>query len=476
MNKKLIILTIVLVTLAITGLMSIQIYWIRSAIKVKEGAFIQNVEKAMQNVAMKLEQIDILNKFKEQRKFSASLPKSMQNEIDRSNKLIKRLENIKTQEEFDKFLFNSQLDIIKLNFNNTSRKSQLIIDRINEKEMDSIIVVELNNYGIKTTFEYGIYNAALNKMVIQKTGKYPDKLLDFKKSFVIPLFSRDNFTNPNRLLIYFPNEKQFILSQMSAMLIISFILVIIIILSFYYIVNTVFKQKKLSVMRNDFINNMTHEFKTPISTIALACEALKDKDIAKTASLFENYIGIIGEENNRLKGMAEKVLQTAILEKGELKLKLEWVELNEIIRSVIKKIKIQIENKGGNIYADIQSESIKLKADRMHLTNVVLNLIDNANKYNLEEPEILVSAYEADQGVYIEIKDNGIGISKENQKKIFDKLYRVPTGNVHNFKGFGLGLAYVKAIVTKHGGQINLTSELNKGTTFKIFLPYGDIN
>ena len=173
--------------------------------------------------------------------------------------------------------------------------------------------------------------------------------------------------------------------------------------------------------------------------------------------------------------MAEKVLQTAILEKGELKLKNEWVDVIEIVNQAVKKIKLQVESKGGRIFKDFQIESLKVKADRMHLTNVVLNLLDNANKYNLKEPEILISVLEADAGALIRIQDNGIGISKTDQKKIFDKLYRVPTGNVHNFKGFGLGLNYVKAIIDKHEGRIDVSSELDKGTTFEIFLPFGDL-
>jgi two-component system phosphate regulon sensor histidine kinase PhoR len=476
MNKRLIILIIVLVTLALTGLMSIQIYWIRNAIIVKEGAFNQNAEEALSNVVFKLEQFEMLNKFKKQKEFTANLPRHLQSFDTLNTNLFISLQKVKNKADFDQFILNSSFNQQVLDFMSDARKVKPIKDRIEERILDSLISIELQNYGIKTTYEYGIFNVLMNKMILQKTGKYPQNLLNNKESFNYPLFPRDYRSSTNFLIVYFPNEKQFLISQMAILLGVSLLLIVIIIFSFYYTVNTVFKQKKLSVMRNDFINNMTHEFKTPISTIALACEALKDKDIVKTESLFDNYIGIIGEENTRLKVMAEKVLQTAILEKGKLKLKLEWVNLNEIIQEVIKKIKIQVESKGGHIYADIFSDDMKLKADRMHLMNVILNLIDNANKYNLVEPEILISAFEADQGVNIEIKDNGIGINKENQKKIFDKLYRVPTGDVHNFKGFGLGLTYVKAIIEKHNGSISVTSELNKGTTFKIFLPFGDIN
>ena len=476
MNKKLIILTIILVCIALTGLMSIQIYWIRNAILVKESVFKQNVNNALSDVIFKLELMELKNEIDLQLNLSSNKPFRKNRLGSLSEQLNKEVKNSN-----DLNLFKKKFDLEQgvMNYLSQAYKSPPPIQkRVKFKLLDSLINIELYKKGIETEYEYGIYDEQKRKMVHQKTGKYPDKLLNLDESFSFVLFPGDINLKSKKsfLLLYFPNEKQYIIRQMSTMLIISLVLIITIILSFYYTIITVFKQKKLSTMRNDFINNMTHEFKTPISTIALACEALKDKDIIKTETLFDNYIGIIGEENNRLKGMAEKVLQTAILEKGELKLKIEWVNLQEVIKEVIKKINIQVERKDGKILSDLAEDTIKLKADRMHLTNLIMNLIDNANKYNLGKPEIVVSAYEKDQEAIIEIKDNGIGISKENQKKIFDKLYRVPTGNVHNFKGFGLGLSYVKAIVDKHGGRITVSSELNHGTTFKIFLPFGDIN
>jgi two-component system phosphate regulon sensor histidine kinase PhoR len=217
---------------------------------------------------------------------------------------------------------------------------------------------------------------------------------------------------------------------------------------------------------------MTHEFKTPVSTISLACEALNDKDIQKSEALYQSYINIISEENRRLGLMAERILQSATLEKGELVLHTEKIDLHEILNEVIRNIGIQIEIKDGQIIKDFKAAASHAEIDRMHMVNVVQNLLDNANKYTPQRPQIIVSTRDTAGGILLSIHDNGIGISKADQKKIFDKLYRVPEGNIHNFKGFGLGLSYVKSVIEKHGGTIRLESELKKGTKFEVFLPH----
>jgi len=248
--------------------------------------------------------------------------------------------------------------------------------------------------------------------------------------------------------------------------------VLSVIFLFWYSLTTIIRQAKLSDLKNDFINNMTHEFKTPISTISLACQALTDKDMIKTTELYDTYISIIAEENKRLGGMAEKILQTALIDKGQLKLNQEWVNVHEVIEDVVKNIEIQIAQKGGKLNIQLHAERFIIKADRLHLSNLIYNLLDNANKYTFDNPLIEVGTEKDGDCLKIYVKDNGIGISKANQKKIFDKLYRVPTGNVHNTKGFGLGLSYVKAIVDKHHGVISLESQLQKGTTFELRLPF----
>jgi two-component system phosphate regulon sensor histidine kinase PhoR len=256
------------------------------------------------------------------------------------------------------------------------------------------------------------------------------------------------------------------------MMAVSFLLVIVIIAAFSYSVFTIIRQRKLSELKNDFINNMTHEFKTPISTISLACQALSDKDIPRSNEMYADYINIIGDENHRLGEMAEKILQTATLEKGNLHLRPEAIDMHVLIADAIHKIAIQIEIRDGVINQSLKAQYPLIKADKVHLSNVIFNLLDNANKYSPRKPNITVSTADAENGIYISVHDKGMGISKANLKRIFEKLYRVPTGDVHNVKGFGLGLSYVKFIVEKHGGTISVDSEPGKGSTFTIFLPY----
>ena len=256
------------------------------------------------------------------------------------------------------------------------------------------------------------------------------------------------------------------------MLLISIILIIVIVYSFTYTIATIFRQKRLSEMKNDFINNMTHEFKTPISTIALACEALSDKDLRGSGEMLDSYLSMIEEENKRLAGMAEKILQTAVIDKGQLKMNRETINLHEIIADVIKNLRIQVEIKDGEIKRRFKATRPLIEGDKVHVTNLIYNLLDNANKYSPKKPAIRIITENTGSGVTITIEDNGIGIGKNEQKKIFDKLYRVPTGNIHEVRGFGLGLSYVKAIVEEHHGKISLESEPNKGSRFKVFLPF----
>lgn len=259
---------------------------------------------------------------------------------------------------------------------------------------------------------------------------------------------------------------------MIVMLSASGVFILVAVFSFYYSISTIMKQKKLSEMKNDFISNMTHEFKTPISTISLACEVLSDKTIQKSPERIDNFIKMIGDENKRLSVLVENILQTAILDKGELKLRIQDVNIHSIIENVIVNIRLQVENKEGDLITNLSARNPIIKGDRLHITNIIFNLVDNALKYSIEKPEIKISTKNNYSGVLITVEDNGIGISKENQKRIFDTMYRVPTGNIHNVKGFGLGLSYVKTVVEKHGGIISVDSTLGKGSIFTIALPF----
>lgn len=344
-------------------------------------------------------------------------------------------------------------------------------ETIDPKILDSLIAEELGNKGIQTDYSFAVLDPFKNVIFSNETNDTPETDL-VNSTHKVNLFQGNIFANPNYLSVFFPNRQQYLLKTLWAMLLTSALFMLVIIFSFSYTVSTVFRQKKLSEVKNDFINNMTHELKTPISTISLACQVLEDHEVEKTPAMVENYIKVINEENKRLGLVVESVLQTAIIDKGEMKLKTEIVDIHEVIESLVNNMKIQADKMGGQILINLKAEKCIIHADKVHITNVIMNLVDNALKYCEGNPIVKIATKSYSEGISISVEDNGIGISPENQKKIFDKLYRVPTGNIHNVKGFGLGLSYVKAIVDKHKGTVNLVSEMGKGSRFDIFLPY----
>lgn len=472
MNKWITTLIIVLVTFATIGLMIIQVYWIRDAVKVKQAVFYRELNQAMKHVIFEIDKIRFQDRISHQTKFYQQ-HRDLYDTYDSLNKLILfNLGSLTGQNDFDNWLIKKDkadraLQQLSLNYTQQEEGSFYY----NRKDLiDSLITTELKSRGIDTKFEFGVYSPVTNSMLIQKTGKYPGELT--KNSYFFDLPPLGSLTAyPNRLLIYFPNEQSFIIRQLWKLLGISVFLFIVIIVSFSVSIVIIYRQKRLSVMKNDFINNMTHEFKTPISTIALACEALKDKDIKKSDIVYNNYVGVINEENKRLGTMAEQILQTAVLEKGQLKLKRTMINMHEIVEQAVNSKQFSAKEKGGLIEMQLKATKPVLMGDRVHLTNVITNLIDNALKYNVNKPHIVLNTVNSDDAILIRVQDNGIGISKSNQKKIFEKLYRVPTGNIHNFKGFGLGLSYVKATIELHNGVISVDSEPGKGSTFTIRLP-----
>jgi len=256
-----------------------------------------------------------------------------------------------------------------------------------------------------------------------------------------------------------------------ALLAVSLVLVVALIWTSYNSIRTIFLQKQNSEIKNDFINNMTHELKTPISTISLACEALSDPELAKIETIKNRYLNIINTENKRLGLLVEEVLQSAVLDKGDFKLKKEEGDLHELLKEVIEKYQIQLKERGGKVELNLDAPNARFEFDKNHLTNVIYNLLDNAVKYSKNEPRITISTKLNAGNILLSVKDQGIGISADNLKKIFDRLYRVPTGNVHNVKGFGLGLSYVKIITERLGGKVSVESQLEKGSTFYIELP-----
>ena len=345
---------------------------------------------------------------------------------------------------------------------------QPIEERIDPKRLDSIINEELQIRGIHTKYGMAVVDSE-GVLPIITTPDWADELMT--STFSTQLYPHDVIQDPYYLRLYFPRQTGYLIRTNWLMLASSVFILLAIISIFYATVRTIIHQKRNSEIKNDFINNMTHELKTPISTVSLACEALQDPDMAGNKTIVGRYVNMISDENKRLGMLVEEVLQSAVLDKGDFKLKHEQLDLNALVKSVIDKFGIQVRDRGGLVKTDYYPLQIPVTADPVHLANVVSNLLDNANKYSKEQPEIQVTTSVQGGQATVQVTDNGIGISKENQKRIFDKLYRVPTGNRHDVKGFGLGLSYVKIIIERLGGSVGLESQLGRGSTFIINLP-----
>ncbi|WP_040413830.1 sensor histidine kinase [Cyclobacterium qasimii] len=346
--------------------------------------------------------------------------------------------------------------------------NQHILNRLDTTVVKNEVRDQLINRNIDQPFELGIVD---NRDNIVGIGPVAD--LNFLKENGIKaeLFPSDLLGVENFLVIHFPEKQNYLIRQVFLPLGSSLVFMCIIIICFVYAIKVIIRQKKVSDIKNDFINNMTHEFKTPISTVSLAVEALQDPDLFGEESLRKRYLNIIKDENIRLGKQVEQVLHAAALEKKDFNLKLERVDLKSLIDAAKSHFELIVENRGGTISSEYSLISGQLDADVFHLNNIVNNLLDNATKYSKSAPQIKISVNETETDFTISIKDQGIGISKEAQKKIFDKFYRVPTGNLHDVKGFGLGLSYVKTMVEAHKGTIKLDSEPGQGSVFTINLP-----
>jgi two-component system phosphate regulon sensor histidine kinase PhoR len=309
-----------------------------------------------------------------------------------------------------------------------------------------------------------------NNRVVYSSPGYPEK--NIKDVYTQILFPNDPPAKLNYLRVYFPTKDKNVISEVT-FVVPSLIFTIILLITFVFTVITLFRQKRLSEMKNDFINNMTHELKTPVSTISLAAQMLKDTSIAKSPEVFKHVTGVINDETKRLSFQVEKVLQMSLFDKQRATLKLKEKDANDLIVSVANTHELKVQKFGGTLDIDLQAEKDTVNIDEMHFTNVLFNLLDNALKYRKEDVplELMMRTWNEAGRLFISIEDNGVGIKKEYVKKIFERFYRIPTGNVHDVKGFGLGLAYVHKIVTDHKGTIRAESDLGKGTKFIISLP-----
>lgn len=496
-------LLIGIITVALLGIVGIQVYWIKNAVELKEQEFEQSVARILMTVSSQVEKDEAIA-FLEAHRLSGSLLNNgitldfnQQTQIDtideHGNKIIIDFENAKqgtkNQSSIQIIDENGQQVLRSdniMSFFNQSRMmsrqhvfNQILIDflqknpnpnileRLDIDKVKQQLSVLLLESGIDADFHFGIISPDRN-LVFLPDELHQSQLLN--SPYKVRLFPNDFANAPNYLSVFFPNHKGYLLSSMIGIMSISVLFIIAISWTFWYSVKTIYSQRKVAVVKNDFINNMTHELKTPISTISLACQMLSDPAFETSAKNRGHYIKMISDENNRLGTLVERVLQSAVLDKGNFKIKKETLDIHQLLNQAIESSQVKANSKGGRIISQLGAELYHYDVDKVHMTNVFYNLLDNAIKYSNEYPEVVVYTKNQGDDLILGVMDNGIGIGPADQKKIFEKLYRVPTGNVHDVKGFGLGLSYVKAILDKHQAEIKVNSKLGKGTTFEIKL------
>ena len=516
-----------LILLATIGLVMVQSKWVRIAIEIKDEQFWQTAKLALDKISTEIEKqetilqlIDEINPYATSGANSSPKLTSHYNIINRTRSGLRSLEKnrqvftikqldtlripsvasinttdslqiiridknlwdikpIRQPVKSNEFTFNISLDEKLINktvfveniVDKMIRIEMPIEERIPQAVLDTIVSNEFKRMGITASFEYKL--ASESDSAVYATNCFNSTSNNILK---INVFPDDFFSKKYFLSVYFPNQKSYVLSSLGLMTFTTFLLTLIIILSFTVTIVIIFKQKKLSEIKSDFVSNMTHELKTPISTISLAAQMLKDETIPEESKRTAHLGSVISDESKRLGMQVEKVLQMAIFEKTSLKLKIKQINLHDIIQKAERSFEIQLSNVEGELITNLNASIPNILGDEVHITNIINNLLDNAVKYRNGIPKILVQTKDATKGIVFEVKDNGIGISRENQRRIFDQFYRVPTGNIHNVKGFGLGLSYVRKIVEEHGGKIWVDSSLNKGTTFTCFLPFNGPN
>ncbi|MEC8968130.1 MAG: HAMP domain-containing sensor histidine kinase [Bacteroidota bacterium] len=345
-------------------------------------------------------------------------------------------------------------------------------DTLNPIILENLIVEQFNQYNVQQKFEYGIYDCFADSIIFDRYVDLSSSKKMSGKSTNPATFKWDH--DGHYFGVFFPDKKEIGTIQsleMSESLVISTLVIFIVFLILSYSITIILKQKKLSEIKNDFINNMTHELKTPISTISISSEVLLSQSISEHPKKISEYAAIIKQENKRLELLVEKVLQTAQLSESEFTLQKEEGNIHEIIQKCVQSFGIIINTANGSLKTNFQATDPIIRMDKTHLINVISNLIDNAVKYSSNAPSIVIYSSNIDNGIKVIVEDKGKGMSKEECKLIFDQFYRVPTGSVHDVKGFGIGLFYVKRILSKHGGKIEVKSEINKGTKMIFWLP-----
>lgn len=349
------------------------------------------------------------------------------------------------------------------------RLGQPLNKRIDSVWIDSVLRRELHNKGIMLPFSYEVTTAHNDSLIFSRALNTDSKPQFLPAStYETAIFGKEVINDPGKIRITFPERNAFLLSRMTYTMAASGTLMLVLILCFAYTIYTILKQKKISEMKMDFINNMTHEFKTPVSTIMIASESLRDAEIAQDTNRVSKLAGIIYEENARLGSHIERVLNIARIEKNDFKLDITSVDVNETITDVLDSMELKLQKYNAQTILHLEATDAIITADELHFSNVLYNLIDNALKYSKDAPKITISTLNRNGQVVIKVTDEGIGMSRDQQNKIFEQFYRVPTGNLHDVKGFGLGLSYVNTIVKRLNGTIGVRSEKDKGSEFEL--------
>jgi two-component system, OmpR family, phosphate regulon sensor histidine kinase PhoR len=467
MNRKEIWLIIGLMSLAVIGVMSLQIGFIQRSIQVNEDQFNSHILAALGKAAEKVEKVEDYQVAKYANGYSI---KQL------------RVDTVTGAYQYQQMdVVSNDPSVLQLKMDAAQLKQEMfntpLEERIEVIQLDAILRQEFGDRGIAVPFSYGVLSNASNTWVIFNNHyvvpNESQAAFDFLRTsnYRVNLFKND-LSSPGYLYVFFPTKTSIVWGDLWLNLLFSLLFVAVILGCFAYTINVIFRQKKLSEMKNDFINNMTHEFKTPIATISLASDSITNPSVIGNPDKIRRFADIIRQENKRMNGQVEKVLQMAVIERGSINLNLSSVDLHQVIEQALGNITLQVERKDGTTKAILNAQKSIIEGDANHISNIINNLLDNANKYSPEHPDITVSTRNVSNGVEVTITDKGIGMTKEAKKKIFEKFYRVHTGNVHDVKGFGLGLSYVKTMITAHKGSIDVHSELGKGSSFVVFFPF----
>lgn len=424
MKRNSIKILVLLGGIASLGIIFIQIYWVRKAFNLEDKQFQQSVFIALKNVAENLSK-------------QQSVPKILTNPVNQVS---------------------SNYYVVNVN------------SGINANMLEYYLKAEFSAVNINTDFEYGIYDCDKNAMVYGNYVKLLESGSRLAPSTVLPTYNQYTYY----FGVNFPNRTKYLVQNMDIW-IVSSLFLLLVIAFFVYALFVVLEQKQYSDIQKDFINNLTHEFKTPISTISISASALTRPDVSGQPHKLLNYVGIIQKETVRINQHVENILNINKVQKSDFNLNKEKIEVHQLLEEIVKNLEVNIQQYAGTVTCQLQATNTAIYADKLHLTNLVYNLIDNALKYSGQSPQVALSTANHNGTLLLSVKDRGIGVAKEFHKKIFLNFFRVPTGNLHNVKGFGIGLSYVKSIVDAHKWKIKLDSELGQGSTFCIIIPQHSI-